>query len=182
MLSSSAFRANTGPSPFQQLEHVQSQQCTDVYYDSNNVLLNEKFQVRRRNADWEAWARIDAPLRSLNHPMTFDLRTIASYDKDERDWYSNSTDEIIIRMAVGLYTGLDRGGGENFGLGKIAEFKTKREIYLADQKYHIMLDETDFGHESGTFEVERRYDEGIWPYYPSFTCLKDAIRLVLSRS
>src|SRR5690606_12893093 len=43
---------------------------------------------------------------------------------------------------------------KDFGLDLFCQFGTKRETYLVDGKFSVMLDETTFGHASGEVEVE----------------------------
>lgn len=42
---------------------------------------------------------------------------------------------------------------KNFGLDVLCDFTTKRELYLADRKFSIMLDQADFGHIVGEVEI-----------------------------
>lgn len=42
----------------------------------------------------------------------------------------------------------------NFGLDILAQLTTTRQIYVADERFTLVLDQTDFGHSVGEVEVE----------------------------
>ncbi|KAL2036471.1 hypothetical protein N7G274_010806 [Stereocaulon virgatum] len=45
------------------------------------------------------------------------------------------------------------GPNESFGLEKTCQFETHRRSFLADGKFTVALDETDFGHSAGEVEL-----------------------------
>lgn len=40
-----------------------------------------------------------------------------------------------------------------FGLGEMCRFETHRRSFVADEKYTVVLDKTDFGHTVGEIEL-----------------------------
>ena len=43
---------------------------------------------------------------------------------------------------------------QNYGLDILAQFKTTRTNYVADERFSLVLDDTDFGHSVGEVELQ----------------------------
>ncbi|CZT08643.1 uncharacterized protein RAG0_13635 [Rhynchosporium agropyri] len=130
------FRMNGGSPPFQALCHQHTERFQDQYFDSANQLSKNGIWIRKRNKSWEAKHRQDG-----------DYVRSSFYE-------TNKVDEIqrlVTKYApVGHSPRLD----DNFGLNSICNYLTTRETFLADHRFSIMLDSTDFGHSVGEVELQ----------------------------
>ena len=71
-----------------------------------------------------------------------------------RSTFSETKDRNQIRELVRThFPDPSRDFHNQFGLGVMAEFKTHRLTYLADGKFTVVLDCTDFGHSVGEVEL-----------------------------
>ena len=127
------FRSNHGSPPFRHLQFLRREHFEDAYYDSCNKLSDHGLWIRRRGAVWEAKHR-----KSGNFTRTT---------------FHETNDIAKIRALIARYANINVGPDGNFGLSLISRFRTEREVYLADEKFSIMLDATDFGHWVGEVEL-----------------------------
>jgi len=123
-----------GTPPFQSLRALPTRTIHDIYFDEADVLYNAGTWLRRRNGAWEAKVRKGGDMTNSRFEELTDLRDIAA----------------CVRRITGLDMDEDRG----FGLGKMAEFTTTREAWVADGEFCIVRDRTDFGHEVGEVELQ----------------------------
>ena len=135
----SKFRANQGIPPFRQLKFLGVRCFQDVYHDYYTTLSSQGIWVRKRDHEWEA-------KRSIKGTFTHST-------------FEETNDPTEIRDLIRKH--LPRcGEAENgFDLPVICRFTTTRENYLADGKFNIALDMTDFGHAVG--EVELMAEDGL---------------------
>lgn len=127
------FRSNHGSPPFRHLQFLRTEHFEDAYYDSGNKLSRHGLWVRRRGASWEA-----------KHRKSGDFT---------RTTFHETNDVAKIRSLIAGYTDVEVGSDADFGLTQISRFQTKREVYLVDEKFTVMLDATDFGHWVGEVEL-----------------------------
>ncbi|KAI9732881.1 MAG: hypothetical protein M1834_003821 [Cirrosporium novae-zelandiae] len=129
------FRVNRGTPPFKSLKFSKNITFEDVYYDHNNILSGLGIWIRKRDNQWEAKRRISGDyLRS-----TFD-------ETGNPDQIHGMLKDLIPYRVL-------KSPERNFGLDVLARFRTTRETYIANEKYTIVLDSTDFGHMVGEIEV-----------------------------
>ncbi|KAI9763321.1 MAG: hypothetical protein M1840_000586 [Geoglossum simile] len=126
---------NKGNPPFSSLRYLGTNRFHDAYFDrTSHTLAHNSIWIRRRDARWEAKRRtegdfIRSAFEEINSP--------------------GRIHDLICRYLPG-----SPNAQENFGLDMYCQFRTTRETYLADRKFSIMLDKTDFGHSVGEVEVE----------------------------
>ena len=75
-----------------------------------------------------------------------------------RTTFHETNDVAKIRSLIAGYTDVAVGSDADFGLTQISRFQTKREVYLVDEKFSVMLDATDFGHWVGEVEKHAHSD------------------------
>lgn len=127
------FKLNKGLPPFKHLKYQGTSTFRDTYYDSSEILSNRGIWIRKRDKGWEAKKRVQGDF----------LKT--SYEEIKSPLKIRS---LVSENLPGIPT-----NNENFGLDIFCDFTTKRELYLADEKFSIMLDEADFGHTVGEVEL-----------------------------
>jgi len=125
---------NGGTPPFQSLRALRATTIHDIYFDKADVLCNAGTWVRRRNGAWEAKIRKGGDRTNSRFEELTDTRDIAA--------------------CIQRITGIDMKAERDFGLGKMAEFTTTREAWVADVVFCIVRDRMDFGHEVGEVELQ----------------------------
>lgn len=130
------FRMNQGQPPFRHLTHDCTESFEDEYFDSGNLLSKSGVWIRKRDKSWEAKIRRNGDF----------LRS--SY------YETNEIDEIKRLVHTHTHLGHDLSPNNNFGLTTLCRYRTNRDIYRADNKFSIMLDQTDFGHRVGEVELQ----------------------------
>lgn len=125
---------------FKSLKHLGSQRFTDTYLDHRDILSSNGIWVRRRQRD------------ALDGRDVMEAKVRINGD------YSRSTfDEITDRQ--GIYEVIRphvphlEPSASNLGLDILAHFTTVRWSFLANDKFTIVLDESDFGHSIGEVEL-----------------------------
>lgn len=133
--SMSRIRANQGQPPFQSLKPLGRRSFEDVYYDRNRILSTEGIWVRKRNERWQA-----------------KVRQSGDYTNSQFEEVTEADDisRIVRDMGLGTHT-----ASSNFGLVEMARYTTFRETWRADNKFEIVLDNTDFEHTVGEVELQR---------------------------
>lgn len=132
----STLKLNKGHPPFRHLKYRGTSTFRDTYYDSSNILSDRGIWVRKRDQTWEAKRRVRGDL----------LQT--SYEELK---CPNEIRSLISRYIPGA-----PGSSNSYGLGILCDYITNRELYLADEKFSIMLDHADFGHTVGEVELLAR--------------------------
>ncbi|KAL1986937.1 hypothetical protein VTN96DRAFT_5354 [Rasamsonia emersonii] len=148
----SQFRRNGGAPPFTHLQHLGSQKFHDIYFDGKrDILARHGIWVRQRNGVWQAKQRVQ------NHCDKKGEHTGSSReDVFLRTVFNEISCPREIHALVTRYvpSGLSFPSADcNFGLQPIANFTTSRETFLADERFHVVLDETCFGHRVGEVEL-----------------------------
>lgn len=132
---------NAGTPAFRSLDFLGEQTFKDVYFDRLDKLSSNGIWVRKRQ--WEgAEATWEAKVRKGG---TFNNSA-----------FEELTDTTAVARSVETITGRHEPATRNFGLDTLAILSTCRKSWLADGHFKIVLDSTDFGHEVGEVELERR--------------------------
>lgn len=161
-LSLSLLHLNSGVPPFRSLQRLSAISIRDEYYDTADKLLEaSRIWLRKRNGAWEAKCRRgessvhsgcvevkerggdggggvgEVVGRALEASGCGDLaRRWAVQGGDECD-VGNRMTSVVLEDALRL----------------TAAFTTERKRWVADERYEIAIDETDFGHCVGEVEV-----------------------------
>lgn len=121
------------------IEHLRYQTFHDTYYDSNSTLCKNGLWVRKRQ-----------PCGSVFKWEAKQLQTGSSF---LRSTYEESEDPHQIQNMVGAHFPACPGPNHNFGLDVLCHFQTHRHSFLAENRFTVVLDATDFGHRVGEVEV-----------------------------
>ncbi len=133
------FRVNHGTPRFRSLAHQRTESFLDEYFDSANRLARSGLWIRKRDGSWEA-----------KHRQGGDFVRSSFYE-------TSKVDEIKKLVATCMGARHDAGPETNFGLKNICRYRTTRETFLADERFSIMLDSTDFGHWVGEVELQTQH-------------------------
>lgn len=93
--------------------------------------------------------------------QTFEAKSLVS-GTFARSTFSETTDVPTILAQIQQHIPSARSDSHtpNFGLDILAQLTTTRQTYVADEKFTIVLDRTDFGHSVGEVELEVELKEG----------------------
>lgn len=125
---------HVGNPPFQSIQSHGQRIFKDTYFDRAGLLTSAGVWVRLRNGQWEAKVRKGG---NFQHSRFEEL-----------------TDPREIGMQVRTITGRVCSEREFYGLDRIATMCTTRRTWLADERFSIVLDAMDFGHEVGEVELQ----------------------------
>ena len=140
--------ANQGSPAFRDLKHRATVVFEDTYYDSANILSTNSLWVRRRDRQWEAKKRIAGNYTWSTFEEIADTNRIHTLVKQH---FPNAP-----------------GVEANFGLGILCRFETTRQEFLADDKFTVALDRTNFGHSVGEVEIMAEDDSNAQEEIDSF--------------
>jgi len=129
----SQFHSNRGRPPFRSLVYSGNSTFRDIYFDSSKILASKGIWIRKRDQGWEA---------------KVNLR-----DSFVKAAYNEITSVPEIRGIVSKHIPGNTAERENFGLQVFCDFTTYRSKYIADEKFNVVLDTTDFGHAVGEVEI-----------------------------
>ncbi|MCJ1304488.1 hypothetical protein MMC08_007300 [Hypocenomyce scalaris] len=129
----SRFRANQGTPLFRQLKFLGVHSFEDAYFDVYHKLSKKGLWVRKRDHVWHAKQKTDG---TSTHSA-----------------FEETTDPAEIREMIRKHLPQCGSAEDNFGLRRLCRFKTSRENYLADGKFMVALDKTNFGHAVGEVEL-----------------------------
>jgi thiamine-triphosphatase len=136
------FRSNRAKPPFYHLTHQRTESFQDEYYDAAGHLLSSGLYIRKRDNNWEAKYRQGGDFIQSSFYETTNLdeikQLVNTHTKSKGVKHSSDT----------------TSPENNFGLTSICRYVTSRETFLADDRFSIMLDTTDFGHWVGEVELE----------------------------
>ena len=138
---------NGGQPPFASPPKIHSKLFRDTYYDLDNRLSSKSLWVRKR-------------LLYNPHPPIDNAKTGLWEAKQSmpgssfvRSTYNETQDPSRIWQMIKNYIPKCAGPNESFGLVETCRFETHRRSFLADGKFIVVLDETDFGHSAGEVEL-----------------------------
>jgi thiamine-triphosphatase len=125
---------HVGNPPFRSIQPQRKRIFKDTYFDRAGLLTAAGVWVRLRNGRWEAKVRKGGNFQNSRFEELSDPREIG--------------------MQVHTITGRVCSEREFFGLDPIATMCTTRRTWLADERFRIVLDAMDFGHEVGEVELQ----------------------------
>lgn len=126
--------ANQGKPAFHTLEYLGQQSFEDIYFDRDGILMANKIWLRKRSGRWQAKVR---------HGGDF-----------TNSQFEELSEPPEISALIKRYFLDANVASRNFGLQKIAQFTTVRDAWRADDRFEIVLDDTDFGHSVGEVELQ----------------------------
>lgn len=132
--------ADGGNPAIRDLKYLGVKSFRDIYFDDRNLMSRAGSWVRQRDGIWET--------KVAQAGDSTDSQFYEIYDLDK------------IRDHVQSITGHSQPPSESFGLLRVADITTRREAWLADGRFTIVLDRTDFDHMVGEVELEIPVDEG----------------------
>ncbi|KAI9846088.1 MAG: hypothetical protein M1837_004344 [Sclerophora amabilis] len=149
------FRSNQGNPPFNRLTFLRTHVFQDTYYDHANVLSKNGIWIRERadgkSKALEAKKRITGDYTRSTFEEITDGDTIRALirqylpqQQQQRSSSSASSSSCLEQQQQSHVGGLD----------VMARFTTSRQLFVADDRFSIMLDRTDFGHSVGEVELE----------------------------
>ncbi|RYN61657.1 hypothetical protein AA0117_g12934 [Alternaria alternata] len=125
---------HVGNPPFQTIQSQGQRVFHDTYFDRAGRLAAAGVWVRLRNGKWEAKVRKGGDFQNSR--------------------FEELSDPHKIGKQVQAITGQGCNERESFGLDRIANMSTTRTTWLADERFTIVLDRMDFGHEVGEVELQ----------------------------
>ena len=120
-----------GTPGFHRILYLGSSTFTDTYFDKNKLLADKGIWLRQRDGKWEG------KVRQAGNFINSQFREV------------NRIEDI--QDQVGSLTG--SADSKHFGLSQTATIKTFRETWKANDRFTVVLDRTDFGHEVGEVEL-----------------------------
>jgi thiamine-triphosphatase len=127
-------KTNSGHAPFHSIRSLGESTFRDVYYNKSDFLSSSGIWLRRRNGDWQAKFRKGG---DRTNPRFEELSDINEIGRWLSDMYRTQLTEQ-----------------NHFGLKPMASLSTLRKAWVADDKFGIVLDTTDFDHTVGVVELE----------------------------
>ena len=139
--------SNEGQPPFSSRPRIQSKIFRDTYYDLNNRLSSKGLWVRKR--------LLYSPHKQVNNSKTglWEAKQSMPGSSFVRLVYDETQDLGRIWRMIKNCIPNCAGADESFGLEETGRFETHRRSFLADGKFTVVLDETDFGHSVGEVEL-----------------------------
>ena len=125
---------HVGNPPFQSIQPQSQRIFKDTYFDRVGLLAAAGVWVRLRNGKWEAKVRKGGNFQNSRFEELSDPREIG--------------------VQVRTVTGRVCSERELCGLGRVATMCAPRRTWLADERFRIVLDAMDFGHEVGEVELQ----------------------------
>jgi thiamine-triphosphatase len=125
---------HVGNPPFRTIQSQGQRVFNDTYFDRAGRLAAAGVWVRLRNGVWEAKVRKGGDFQNSR--------------------FEELSDPHKIGKQVQAITGQGCNEPESFGLDRIANMSTTRTTWLADERFRIVLDKMDFGHEVGEVELQ----------------------------
>ena len=139
--------SNGGRPPFSSQPTIQSKIFRDTYYDQGNKLSSTGLWVRKR-LRYHPYKQGDN-----STTCTWEAKQSMPGSSFVRSTYDETQDPSRILQMIRNRIPMCPGPGESFGLEETCRFKTYRRSFLADGKFTVVLDETDFGHAAGEVEL-----------------------------
>ncbi|EUC27295.1 hypothetical protein COCCADRAFT_112097 [Bipolaris zeicola 26-R-13] len=125
---------HVGNPPFRSIQPQSQRIFSGTYFDRARLLTAAGVWVRLRNGQWEA-----------------KVRKVGNFQNSR---FEELSDPREIEVQVRIITGRVCSEREFFGLDRIATMCTTRRTWLADERFSIVLDAMDFGHEVGEVELQ----------------------------
>ncbi len=139
--------SNGGQPPFSSRPTIQSRIFRDTYYDLDNRLSSKGLWVRKRLL-YNPHKQVDNPKIGM-----WEAKQSMPGSSFVRSTYDETQEPSRIWEMIKNYIPKCAGPNESFGLVETCRFETHRRSFLADGKFMVVLDETDFGHSAGEVEL-----------------------------
>ncbi|KAL9104817.1 MAG: hypothetical protein Q9163_000265 [Psora crenata] len=143
--------SNGGRPSFTSRPTIQTMRFRDTYYDLEDKLSNQGLWVRKR-----LHYNHPPPPRQVQNPTTtgvWEAKQSMPGSSFARSTYDETQDlGRILQMVRNRVPGCP-GPEDSFGLEELCRFETHRRSFLADGKFTVVLDQTDFGHSVGEVEL-----------------------------
>lgn len=140
--------SNRGRPPFSSRPEIRSTFFSDIYFDRDNKLSSKSLWVRKRSF-YNSLKKDDNSLKK----STWEAKRSLPGSSFVRSSYEETQNPHEIRQMVSQHFPHCGGPDDAFGLGEMCRFATHRRWFLADGKFTVVLDETDFGHTVGEVEL-----------------------------
>lgn len=139
--------SNRGRPPFSSTPTIQSESFRDIYYDLDSRLSGRGLWVRKR--------LLHDSHRQVTSSNTgvWEAKQSLPGSSFVRSSYEETRNVDRIRQMIKQHFPNWVGSNESFGLKEMCRFETHRRSFLADGKFTVVLDETDFGHTVGEVEL-----------------------------
>ena len=138
---------NKGYPPFKSLIPKKTEYFTDTYFDSGNRLSDTGLWVRKR---------LDQVGKNCTAPQdisSWEAKQSATGTSHNRSVFNEVQDTREISRMIEARFPKCLGPEHNFGLDEMCKFQTMRHTFLADGKFTVVLDATDFDHQVGEVEL-----------------------------
>lgn len=140
-------KSNGGNPPFNRIGSMNTQLFRDTYYDSQQKLSSTGLWVRKR-----MYFNVSEPSKAIG-AHTWEAKQAVKGSSFNRSTFKETRDVHLIRQMVSERVPWCLGPSECFGLSQLCQFQTSRHTFIADQKFTVVLDSTDFGHSVGEVEL-----------------------------
>ncbi|KAK3178568.1 hypothetical protein OEA41_000705 [Lepraria neglecta] len=135
----------TSPRPFKKLHELNLESLRDTYYEKGNQLSSTGLWVRKRQ---------QVVFPHINPLLEGELTPGAvSWQAKQKRRVAQTEDKSQILQMVRSRFPKCPCHKKSFGLDVLAEFEAIRYTFLADDKFTIVLDNTDFDHQVGEVEL-----------------------------
>ena len=138
---------NKGSPRFTLPPRIHTKTFRDVYYDSNDKLSSNGVWVRER-LHYGLPASANTPNAGVWEAKKAMPGSSFTHSTCEETQDTSRISQMISKHLPGRCDPED-----NFGLEELCQFETLRRSFCADQKFTVVLDETDFGHSTGEVEL-----------------------------
>lgn len=148
------FMEKRGHPALRQVRSVNKLCFCDTYYDSQDKLSSNGLWVRKRQHIRVLPSGL--PLRSCERQpylLEWEAKQRIQGSSIIRSTFNETKDTKKILEMVRSIIPSSLGADANFGLGEMCQFETTRQTFLANDKFTIVLDCTDFGHDVGEVEL-----------------------------
>ncbi|MCJ1320652.1 hypothetical protein MMC15_005992 [Xylographa vitiligo] len=133
--TTSIIHANSGFPQLPNLTFKGQHTFEDIYYDLNQVCFLHGTWIRKRNGTWQA-----------------KIRRGGDFTNSQFDEIDGAEDVSALLRKLHVNVSIE---AENFGLGELARFVTRRDAWKVADVYEVVVDNTDFGHSVGEVELQQ---------------------------
>ncbi|MCJ1399101.1 hypothetical protein MMC11_002303 [Xylographa trunciseda] len=151
-LTTSVIHANIGLPQLPNLTFKGRRTFEDIYYDLNEVCSSQGVYIRKRNGTWQAKVRQGG---DFTNSQFSEFDEVEGIEALVEKLYSSSNQRNTLQQYVNASI-----KAENFGLGELARFVTRRDAWQVDDVFEVVVDNTDFGHSVGEVELQQVLEMG----------------------
>lgn len=140
-------KSNGGNPPFKHINLMNTQFFRDAYYDSHQKLSSTGLWVRKR-----IYCNVSKSSEAIGTQI-WEAKQAVKGSSFNRSTFQETRDVHLIRQMISERVPWCLGPSECFGLNQQCQFRTSRHTFIADEKFTVVLDSTDFGHSVGEVEL-----------------------------